>query len=289
MDIFTFTGLGTEWSISTDGEKLRDETKKSLLLFTETFENRFSRFLPQSENNSFRDAQAGIYTISAEFACLLKRAHVLRQLTNGTYDPSFGKLLEHAGYDQNYRMQPNSQVEDFRLPKWSLEGQALTLDGPTVFDFGGIGKGYCIDRLSDILREAGYEYFLVEGGGDMFGTRKKDGKGFRIALEWPGKPDRAFGLIELKDQAVAVSDSFKRRWGDWHHIIDPKTKKPIETILGCTAVAKNAFDADSMTSGLFLSSPEMYERLANAFGASFVLFKTDDTVLVSDNWQGELF
>jgi len=289
MDVFHFSGLGTTWSISTDGEDLRTETKKNILSFAENFEKRFSRFLPESESNALREAAAGTYPVSPDFVFLLQRAKTLRELTGGIYDPGFGKLLEYAGYDKEYRLLPQAAVESFRLPRWSLEDQRLTIDGPIVFDFGGIGKGLCIDRLSEILAQEGYRHFLVEGGGDMYGNVKLDDQGFRIALEWPGKPDTAFGIINLKKQGVAVSDSFKRRWGNWHHIIDPQSKKPIETILGCTAVANNSFDADSMTSGLFLSSPEAYPALAKAFDASYVVFKSDGTILVSENWQGELF
>lgn len=289
MEIFTFSGLGTTWSISIDGEALRDEVKTAILKHVATFESRLSRFLPQSEANAFRDKEAGVYPVSEEFSLLLTRGDVLRKITEGVYDPGFGRLLEHAGYDKEYRLHPDNQVEDFRLPQWTLAQGKLTIDGPVVFDFGGIGKGYCIDTVANVLRSFGYEHFLVEGGGDMYGTSKKDGSGFHIALEWPGKPETAFGTIELKDQGVAVSDSSRRRWGQWHHIIDPTTKKPIETIVGCAAVAKSAFDADCMTSGLFLSHEEKYPLLADTFSASFVVFKNDGTVQVSSNWQGELF
>lgn len=35
-------------------------------------------------------------------------------------------------------------------------------------DLGGLGKGWLIDKLSDLLRNEGYKEFLINGGGDMY-------------------------------------------------------------------------------------------------------------------------
>jgi FAD:protein FMN transferase len=188
-------------------------------------------------------------------------------------------------------MEPDAEASRYALPRWFLSPseKTITIDGPVVFDFGGIGKGYGIDLIAGLLKRQGYAYFLVEGGGDMYGTTKRDGSAYRIALEWPGKPDTAFGIVELQHQGVAVSDSFKRRWKNWHHIIDPHARKPITAIIGCAALAPTAFAADQMTSGLFLSGKERYHDISSALGAEFVVFKQDGSVEVSQNWPGELF
>lgn len=289
MKEFSFQALGTQWTILVDEETLTAYDTEALFQKLKTFEEHFSRFLPGSEVNQFREAKAGRYTISEEFTRLLEVADQLRKLTAGRYDPAVGGLLEHAGYDPAYRMVPDEQAMTYQLPQWSLEGRELTIDGPVIFDLGGIGKGYAIDLVAKTLQEQGHHFFLVDGGGDMYGTTKRDGSVFRVALEWPGKPDTAFGVVELRHQGLAVSDSFKRRWKEWHHILDPQSKKPIAEILGCAALAKSAFAADCMTSALFLSSPEQYGAVAQTFKAEYVVFRKDEAVSVSAAWPGELF
>lgn len=289
METFTFSALGTKWSILVDHDAFPEEHQKAILADVAVFENRFSRFILSSEVNQFREGGAGTYEVSELFAVLLTRADQLRELTGGIYDPGLGGLLEHAGYDPTYRLESDQKVETFTLPKWSLSGRKVTLDGPVVFDFGGIGKGYCIDLVAGMLERLGYQYYLVEGGGDMYGTTKRDGSPYQVALEWPGKPDTAFGVVTLNHQAVAVSDSFKRRWQKWHHIIDPHAKKPIEGVVGCAALAGNAFAADCMTSGLFLSPEEGYGKLVEELQAEYVVFRANGTVGVSPGWPGELF
>lgn len=289
METFVFSALGTQWGILVDHEHFLESHKKAMLDAVAVFERRFSRFLPESEVNQFREVSAGTYVVSDEFASLLTAADRLRTLTGGVYDPAVGGLLEHAGYDKEYRMAPDEEVENYALPQWSLSEKKITIGGSVVFDLGGIGKGYCIDLVAEFLKKQGYTYFLVEGGGDMYGTTKRDGSAYRIALEWPGKPDTAFGVVELRNQGVAVSDSFKRRWKNWHHIIDPQSKKPIEQVVGCTALAQTAFAADCMTSALFLSSFEKYPELSEQLQAEYVVFKQDGGVGVSPGWGGELF
>lgn len=286
MRTFGFQALGTTWSVSIDTDDTSTDIESLVHSSAERFEERFSRFLPESEVNAFRSAEAGTYPVSAEFAVLLERAQLLRELTRGVYDPVAGIHLERSGYGlQSTRGTLSSEG----LPQWSLTGTMLTLSGSAVFDLGGIGKGYLIDQLSNVVRGAGYEYFLVEGGGDMFGTTKKNGDPWRIAIEYPGKSDTAAGLVELRHAGIAVSDIFRRRFGGHHHLVDATTGKEIEHVIGCAAFALNAWSADSLTSGLFLAPKEAYPVLTDLLRGEYLVFWADGTVEVSPHWPGELF
>lgn len=278
MDRFDFSGLGTRWYVVGD---LKDDVKKVIIKYIETFEKKFSRFILSSESNSFKDV--GEYTVSEEFAKLLSIADNLRTLTNEVYDPAVGKLLESAGYG----LKNQENVEDFVLPKWSLEERLLTIDGPVVFDFGGIGKGYCIDQIANILKEFGYSNFLINGGGDIFATTKKDGSSWKVAIEYPDRPDTALGTIELKNQGVAVSDSYRRSWGKWHHLVNPQSKKTIEDVVGGVAVSNCALNADCMTSAIFFSTD--YSLASEKYKSQYLVLQSDGSVKVSGKWIGELF
>ena len=289
MHEFRFEALGTTWVLSSDGEPFQERDIQKILSDTETFNTRFSRFQAGSEANAFREAQAGTYVISDDFASLLGEADRLRHLTHGAYDPAVGNLLERAGYDSEYSMRERKDVDAFTLPTWSLAGNNITVDGPVVFDLGGIGKGYWIDRIAGSLINKGYQHISVDGGGDIFVTTKKDGSAWRAAIQYPGKPDIAAGMVMLKNQALAVSDSFRRRWGRWHHIIDLGHKRPVEENIGAAAVAGSAYHADCMTSALFLSSHDRYPLIAEEYKAAYLAFRSDGTCLKSANWEGELF
>lgn len=239
--------------------------------------------------NQFRENKAGKYPISKEFARLLRAAQALRELTRGGYNPAVGTLLEKAGYDKNYRFK-EEQTANIELTGWRLdEDDALRIDGPISFDLGGIGKGYAIDRVADIIRGQGFPYYIVEAGGDMVATEKRDGASYSVAIEWPGNPEMAVGLVYLKNKGLAVSDSFKRRWGKWHHIVDVHKNLPVDTVVGAAALSRDAWSADQMTSGLFLAEPVDYIQLQKNFDAGYLVFLSDGTLHASENWGGEFF
>lgn len=287
MQTFDFQALGTAWAVAIDAPSIPDDLSEHVMRYARDFESRFSRFLPGSETNAFRESSAGSYPVSPEFARLLVRAAELRSLTGGVYDPAVGGVLESAGYGGQSGLAPVRYGEV--LPTWSITGGALTIDGPIAFDLGGIGKGYCIDRIADLVRAAGYERFIVDGGGDMYGTTKADGRPWRVAIEYPGRPDTAAGVVELANAGLAVSDTFRRRFGKWHHLIDPNARVSVESVIGAAAVAPNAWSADCMTSGLFFAQPERYEALASALQSSYLVFYADGRAIASENWRGELF
>lgn len=291
MQTLEFAGLGTQWTVIVDDEQFSDHAKGAILGFVRTFEDRFSRFLLSSETNAFRHALPGTYEISEEFADLLRMADRLRVLTGGVYDPAVGGLLEHCGYRAAALGElPTVSPQDFVIHQWSLQENALLIiAGPIVFDLGGMGKGYCIDVVGKILKEHGYRYFLVDGGGDILATEKRDGSAWRIAIEYPGKPDTAAGVVELRHQGLAVSDSYRRRFGKWHHLMDAQAKRSVDSLVGCAAVASTAWAADCMTSGLFFAKPEQFPDVAREFSARYMVFRNDGTAIVSSDWSGAIF
>lgn len=284
-----FESMGTLWQISVDVERLPNEVISEIQNKSNEFDQLYSRFIPSSEANKFRNSVADSFTVSKPLAEMLAAAQKLNKLTDGAFDVSIATLLEKAGYDQEYNFGKAPEVVNWNPPKWSINGTELTIDGPVVFDVGGIGKGYWIDEISKILTRNGFPHHLVDGGGDMYGTQKKDGSSWRIALEYPGKTDTAMGVVELNHQGLAVSDIFKRQWKNWHHLVNAKTGKPIEEMLGNAAIAKNAFTADMMTSCLSFGVVEKYLDYAEKLNAEYVVMKPDHRLIVSPGWSGEVF
>lgn len=288
MHTFAFEAIGTTWSVAVDDASLQDETKQHIREAIDAYDKRFSRFISTSEVCAFYDSPAGTYQISHELSSILERADRLRTLTGGGFDPAVAVLLQRLGYDATYALDPHAEIEDVVLPEWSVCGTALTISGPIVFDIGGTGKGECIDMVVSILREHGHRHFLVEAGGDMYGSSKKTGEPWRVAIEYPGKPGIAAGTVLLTDAALAVSDGFRRRWGKWHHLIDLRTKEAVSDIIGTAAIAPSAYNADAMTSGVCFGAPEMHESISVAYDAAYVIFYPSGKVSRSEDWAGEL-
>lgn len=290
MEIF-FDALGTTWHITVESAASNEKLREVLMAKTAAFEKRFSRFV-DSEVTQFRAAAAGTYPISKELTKLLQYADQLRSLTGGIFDPGIATLLESAGYAANYQLQPDEKlIRQWKLPEWSLNATAktVTIDGPIVFDLGGFGKGYWIDQLAGELSKQGSMHWIVEGGGDMVASTKSSGESYHIALEYPGRAGMAIGTVELKNQGLAVSDTFKRRWGKWHHLVNGSTKQPVSQIRGVITLAENALIADMMTSAIALSDRRTYTEIGQKLQGEYLVILSDNQVIMSSGWPGEVF
>lgn len=285
---YSFTALGTEWTLLSDGKFFEPAVTKKILQAVETFEDRFSRFREGSEVNSFQTSVVGKYPVSEELYTLLERSLELRDLTGGRFDPAGAVILEHFGYDRNYSF-TEKKGEIPVVPEWSLHEGELVLASPIKFDLGGIGKGYCIDMVARILEGEGYQYYLVDGGGDMYATSKADGSPYQIALEWPNRPEVAYGVVELRYQGLAVTSPLGRRFGARHHIVDAKNGQNTSRVLGAVALGSSAWDADCATSAL-VQWPEVdRDAIQKAFRVESIMITDEEEILVSQGWPGKIF
>jgi thiamine biosynthesis lipoprotein len=283
--------MGTLWQITVDGDEVSQNLEQEIYTKTDTFDQQFSRFIESSQANAFRNSSPGSYAISPVFAELLQFAQQLKHETNGLFDPAIGSLLEAAGYDSEYCFRPNKEkVEQWHAPHWQVTGNQLSLSEPIVFDIGGYGKGYWVDQVAQLLTKAGHAHFLVDGGGDMFGTTKQQNQPWKIAIEKPGDPKKATATVELRNQGLAISDIFRRQWsdGNWNHTIDPKRKKPSTEIVGCAVLADCAIVADALTTCLTLVDEQKQAILLKKYKAEFMAVTKNQTLLSSQNWSGKL-
>lgn len=285
----SFQAIGTHWQVLIDEPAISESVWSSIVQLTSDFEQRFSRFLLNSEVVQWRNAKKGTYALSPELARLLTVAQHWRKLTGGLFDPAVGGLLEQSGYDASYRFEPIADVQHWRIPEWRVQNNSLLIDGPVVFDLGGFAKGTLIDRIGEFLNNAGFQHFLVDGGGDLRATSKQDGNPWNTAVEWPGKPGEALCALALRDMALAVSDIFQRRWGVWHHLIDPLRRAPANRVLGCAVLAQTAELADVLTTCLALLPSENRQKFAREHGAEFVLMTEDAQLELSSGWPGTFF
>ncbi len=95
MKTYGFPALGTQWTLLIDHDQFGTREEEAILTEVQTFENRFSRFIPASEVNRFREATPGAYEISERFSVMLSRALLLRELTRPD------DVLVVSGHDWN--------------------------------------------------------------------------------------------------------------------------------------------------------------------------------------------
>lgn len=249
-----------------------DSTVKISSLFTELwkyvddFEQRFSRFRQDSELSHF-NAQAGQKVkVSSEFINLLRECRYYSKLTGGIFNPFILPSLQQAGYVGSW---PAPDRYDNKL---DLRGRKITnadmidirkdvamIPYDAALDFGGIGKGYLLDYLSNILDKKQIKNYWLSLGGDVICSgRDADGSAWEIGIANATDNNVTLALAtneSIIKIAIATSGVTKRRGKDWHHIIDPRTGEPADTnLLSVTAICPSAVAADIYAKSIVISS-----------------------------------
>lgn len=173
---------------------------------TDRLERELSRFLPNSDITRINHLEAGECTRVAPstLECLLIARHMF-DLTRGAFDAAIGTGLPSLGFD----------------PEECLV--RATQHGVQV-DLGGIGKGYAVDLMAEVLEEWGLTRALVHGGFSSVLALDAPGveDGWPLTFSDPARPSRL--LARMSARQVALGASGLRKGA---HIIDPRTGEPV--------------------------------------------------------------
>lgn len=215
------------------------------------FEQRFSRFLPESELSQF-NANAGQWTpVSAPFREMLAACQRLSAETSGIYNPFILPDLQRAGYVGSWpHPQASNASQDYRkrrtsatLARIEIRNNTAKISADTALDFGGIGKGYLLDVLAKQLDTLQCSNYWLSLGGDIICSgRDQDGQPWTIGVQHASKANETIGGISNKGGrrlAIATSGIAKRKGANWHHIIDPRNGKPADTDLSTATIASS--------------------------------------------------
>jgi thiamine biosynthesis lipoprotein len=125
-------------------------------------------------------------------------------------------------------------------------------------DPGGIGKGYAVDRMVEVLKENGIASALVSGGGSSIyalGSPNSD-KGWEVKIRDPRNPRKTLEDLYLKDQSMSTSGSsekfFMADGKVYSHIMDPRTGYPAMGTLAVSVVAPRTLDSEAWTKPYFV-------------------------------------
>ena len=209
MADFAFEALGTRWSITAEESVLQGPTLQEFVL---RFEKKYSRFLPDSEVGRINKSKKREFRVSCDLAMMLGLGKKLEEMTEGRFNLNLNRLISGYGYNAKLDFIKNQKAIKVPSGKFDLQGQKLYKSQEVEFDLGSLGKGYLIDQVAQLLKTNKVSCFIIEGGGDIYGSTKVDGSPWKVAIEHPTKTDQVIGSIELKNQALASSSAHKRRF-----------------------------------------------------------------------------
>lgn len=261
-----------------------------------------STWQADSDISRYNRAEAGsTHALPAAFAEVLQAALALAADTDGAYDPTIGPLTDLWGFgpagaraqapDSAPLAQARERV-DWRRLRFDAARNELLQPGGAYLDFSSIAKGYGVDRVADWLLAQGVADCLVEVGGELRAHgRKPDGSAWRIAVEQPGREDRAAAVIALDGLAIATSGDYRRYFEQssgaadgarrYSHTLDPRSGAPIDNaVASVTVLHERCMHADALATALTVLGAHAGLAYANRQGlaALFVLRENDGFV-----------
>jgi len=207
-------------------------------------------------------AGQGPRAVAPELADLLGRSRALAELTRGSFDVTVGPLValwRDAGArgelpSRAELAQARARVGSGRI-ELGRDGRAALPEGAVV-NFGGVAKGYALDRMLPLLEAAGVRAALLSfGQSSIWALGSPPGApGWRLLAR---APDGGFaGALTLRNRALSVSGSFGssveidgRRFG---HVIDPRSGNPLEDDREALVVAPDATLAEALSKAVLV-------------------------------------
>ncbi|MBU0618242.1 MAG: FAD:protein FMN transferase [Planctomycetes bacterium] len=228
--------------------------------FTEIdrLERELSRFIPTSDIARINALEAGkTIRIGIEAAECLQLAAQIYVDTKGAFDVTYARRRDVAAGPRTGRpSEPEAHARASAAPL-ELDPKSRCVrahaEGVRV-DLGGIGKGYAIDQVLQILGDWSIDAGLIQSGqSSVFALGVPSGsEHWSIALRDPVNHDETLQHVSLAN--AALSGSGRKLHGD--HIIDPRSGRPVVEKLGTWALAPSAALSDALSTAFIIMSPD---------------------------------
>jgi len=206
-----------------------------------------SRFRADSELSAACRAGGRPVPVSPLLADLVGAALEAARQTDGDVDPTIGAALCGLGYDRDFAAITGREVAPalriFATPDWRsvrLHDHELTVPDGVLLDLGATAKAAAADRAALLVAARLGIGVLVALGGDIATAGPAPDGGWRVLVQdRPGDPRCTVRLPA--GAALATSSTVGRAWGRpgelLHHILDPRTGRPVPRVWRTVSVA----------------------------------------------------
>ena len=245
---FSHEAMATIFEVHVDHSDARYAAQAAQAVFelVDRLERELSRFQPNSDITRINHLTAGEATrvSSTTLECLAIARHMY-DLTGGAFDVSIGTglaLLELDPHD------------------WTVRAA----EGGVRVDLGGIGKGYAVDCMAELLEDWGLARALVHGGFSSVLALEPpaDADAWPLTFSDPGTPRRVLVRVAARQTALSASGV-----GKGTHIVNPRTSEPVRGRRGAwTKVPRPSRQAETAyADGPRVAAAAVADALTTAF------------------------
>ncbi|MBN8733678.1 MAG: FAD:protein FMN transferase [Acidobacteria bacterium] len=261
--------MGTTFTVVAYGEsRVQLETAVDLA-FEEVrrINELISNYLPRSEWSQVnREAANRAVRVSPELFDFLTTCIEYSRQSGGTFDITVGPLVRVWGFYKGTGRLPHRAEIRGALARVGYQKVLLDEANQSVrftrtgveIDPGGIGKGYAVDRVMEILRERGIRSALISAGGSsIYGLGAPPGEaGWPVKIRHPRTPKQSVAELVLRDLSMSTSGTSEKFFVAggkiYSHVFDPRTGYPAQGVLSVSVTAARTIDSEAWTKPFFI-------------------------------------
>lgn len=204
-----------------------------------------------------------------EFLNLLSLSKSFFEQTKGLFDVTIQPLWKlYADHFSEINADPlgpspsaiSAVLEKIGSSKIKLSANRITFERPGIaISLNGIAQGYITDRVSDLLKSAGFENVLVSLGENYALGRKPDGSPWRVGILSPDDGKTISSTVNLTNKALATSGGYGSPFSGLsraNHLLNPRTGDWSEPNRSVSVISSSATHADAASTALALMTSE---------------------------------
>ena len=214
-----------------------------------SFEKEFSRFSENSELSLLNKSRE--QEVSDRFIDILNLSIKVYHETNHYFNPLINlSNLWYSGDFWKWVFEKSDSIQNLDLDKISIFWNFVSLKENQNLDFWWIVKWYTVDLCSQFLKTKWYNDFIINAGWDIYisGNNNK-WKTPVVAIGSPFNNTDIFAIMELKDESISTSWTYKRKWNidnnNYHHIINPISESNNNEIISVSIIHEKCIFADA--------------------------------------------
>jgi len=268
-------------------------------------------FKPEGELYELNEAIArgGSMRVSPELKDLINTAKKMYTASGGLINPAAGELIalwefhceeqdcDESPFPEEVRQLVVNKEKEVIGAKPSMSDLIITGDvvssvNPAVkLEFGGMIRGYALDKAREHLIKAGVQNAMIEIGGNIRSLGSRGDHPWWAPL-WDEYSQHSNGYIELgENEALVTVRAYDRSMGRkdyvYRHMVDPRSGLPVSEIQFVTVLHEKALVANAAAAALLVAGLDDWAKVAEKMGVRSVMMVTRDGLIYTSTTMEE--
>jgi len=240
----------------------------------------------------FSESKYEVLKVPEELKEFFKQVNFYYNFTEGYFNPFLRKLIiAYNNFVEGTIPPEELQIQKIlNQTKKSLfiidENDNLYIRFPENLDLGAALAGYLVDYSYQILKEKGYNSFLINGSGEIRVSGDKLGKIWLIGIQSPFS-NSIIDVVSLPDgYSISTTGSYERYFlynnEKYHHILNPFSGKPDSKLESVSIITKDScLSADILSTAVFAMGIDRSIKFCQEKGIEYyIVYKEKNNTII---------